>query len=77
MGKVFYKDHTILNTSRLVGSGEDPAGFIPWRFSWNLPDKQTRVMHRLRFGTLYATAEHAAAEAIPEGNTAGSRFYHR
>ena len=65
MSKVFYKDHTIVNSGRPVGSVENPAGFSPLALiSWNLPDKQRRVMHRLQFGTPYATAEQAAAAAL-------------
>lgn len=65
MVKVFYKNHTIINTGLPEGSVQDPIGFVPLALiSWNRPDRQRRVMQRLQFGTLYSSTEDAAKAAL-------------
>jgi hypothetical protein len=60
-----YKDHTIVNTGRLVGSVDDPAGFLPMAIvTWYWPDQSRRVMQVLKSRQLYHTPEEASAAAL-------------
>jgi hypothetical protein len=67
MGRVLYKDHTIVNTGRRTGSGKSSAGFIPVAvITWKVPDNQRRIMYLLKLRKLYSTVDGASTAALQE-----------